>query len=186
MAKIKRTPLLRGISGAVGKSLVLRQMQDGSMVMGEMPDFSDRVFSQGQLAHQSRFQRAAQYARLAAKTNPIYGELARGTMKTAYNIALSDWFNPPVIRAIQRREGRLLEDATDNVLVTKVPVTILDEEGGVREKGEGMRGEGDWWEYVSSTEGNVLVEAWGLTGNLTKREFDHAEQSQETIVLYAR
>jgi len=170
MAKIKRNPMIQGISGAVGKSLVFRQMPDGSTIVGEMPDFSDRVFSNGQLSHQSRFQQAAWYARMAARTNPIYEELARGTLKTAYNMALSDWFNPPVIRAVQRQNGAIRVDATDNVLVTRVQVTILDEEGRIVEKGEGIRGEGGLWEYETATEGKVLVEAWDLAGNVTSKD----------------
>ena len=138
MAKIKRNPLVEGISGAVGEELVCRQMPDGSTVLGKKPHFKDRIFSNGQLTHQSRFQQASAYARLAARTNPIYGEIARRTWKTAYNVALSDWFNPPVIRGIQRQDGRILIDATDNVQVIKV---LCDDFGRTR-KGVGA-GRGD-------------------------------------------
>ncbi|HSA99905.1 MAG TPA: hypothetical protein VLE49_04590 [Anaerolineales bacterium] len=170
MAKAKRNMVVRGISGTVGKDLVFRQMRDGSTIVSGKPDFSHRVFSHGQLTHQSRFQQAAAYARAAAKTNPIYTELAQGTTKTAYNIALSDWFNPPVIHESKCQNGHILVNATDNVLVTRVLVTILDEEGEIREKGEGIRAEGDWWEYVSAREGRVRVEAWDLAGNVARRE----------------
>jgi hypothetical protein len=44
-------------------------------------------------------------------------------------------------------------------------VTVLDEEGKVMEQGEGVRGEADLWEFVSHTEGKVIVEAWDLAGN---------------------
>ena len=74
----------------LGQSLVFRQMKDGRTIISTKPDFSNRVFSQEQLTHQSRFQEASAYARHAAKTNPIYAELAKGTSKNAYNIALSD------------------------------------------------------------------------------------------------
>ena len=171
MAKVKRNAILRGISGKVGKSLVFRQMRDGSTVVSELPDFSDRVCSEGQLAHQSRFQTAAYYARVAAKTNPVYANLSKGTMKTAYNIALADWFKPPVIRAIQWQGGRILVDATDNVQVTKVRVTILDEEGKTLEQGQAALVRNVVWEYLPATEGKVLVEAWDLAGNVTKRDF---------------
>jgi hypothetical protein len=170
MAKVKRNMLVRGISGTVGKDLVFRQMRDGSTIVSTKPDFSHRVFSDGQLTHQSRFQEAASYARVAAKANPIYAELAKGTTKTAYNIALSDWFNPPVVHEIKRQNGRIRVNATDNVLVTRAFVTILDEEGKVKEKGEGIRGEDDWWEYVPAAEGRVRVEAWDLAGNVVRRE----------------
>jgi hypothetical protein len=48
---------------------------------------------------------AAAYAGEAAKTQSIYAELAKDTTKYAYNWALSDWFNPPVIQRIERHEG---------------------------------------------------------------------------------
>lgn len=170
MAKVKQNILIEGLSGTLGKDLVFRQMRDGRTIVSTKPDFSNRVFSAGQLTHQSRFQQAAAYARHAAKTNPIYAKLAKGTTKTAYNIALSDWFHPPVIHEIKRQDGRILVNATDNVLVTRVLVTILDNEGKVREKGEGVKRKGDWWEYVPATEGRVRVEARDLAGNMTQRE----------------
>lgn len=77
MAKVKRNPMLQGISGAINKTLVFRQMRDGTTILSAAPDFSRRVFSEGQLTHQSRFRQAAAYARRAAKTNPIYAELAK-------------------------------------------------------------------------------------------------------------
>lgn len=170
MAKVKRNILIEGLSGTLGKDLVFRQMRDGRTIVSTKPDFSNRVFSDGQLTHQSRFQQAAAYARQAAKTNPIYAELAKGTTKTAYNIALSDWFHPPVIHEIKRQDGRIRVNVTDNVLVSRVVVTILEEEGEIREKGEGIRGEGNWWKYVSGKEGRVRVEAWDLAGNVIKQE----------------
>ena len=41
---------------------------------------------------------------------------------------------------------------------------ILDEQGKIVEKGKGLRGEGDWWEYVPTAEGKVAVEAAGFGG----------------------
>jgi hypothetical protein len=39
-----------------------------------------------------------------------------------------------VIHRIERREGRILVEASDNVLETKVRVTVLDEEGRARDQ----------------------------------------------------
>jgi hypothetical protein len=167
MAKAGKNIFVRGMSGKLG-NFVFRQMKDGSTWISATPDFSRRKFSQGQKEHQSRFQVAAAYARKAAKTYPIYAELTKGTTKTAYNIALSDWFNPPVVHRIERRDGRIRVEASDNVMVTKVQVTISDEDGKTLEKGDGIRREGDWWEYVSNTQGSILAEAWDLAGNVAK------------------
>ena len=169
MAKVENNVIVRGMSGSIG-NLVFRQMKDGSTWVSVAPDFSRRKFSKGQKSHQSRFKEAASYARGAAKAQPIYAELARGTTKNAYNIALSDWFNPPVIHRMERREGRILVDATDNVLVTRVRVTVLDEEGKTLEQGEAMQqgSKTGWWEYVIHAEGKIVAEAWDLAGNKTK------------------
>ena len=79
--------------------------------------------------------------------NPIYAELAKGTMKTAYNIALSDWFNPPVIHQITRQNGYILIEASDNVLVSKVLVTILDVDEKIVERGEAVFVKDMKWQY---------------------------------------
>jgi hypothetical protein len=47
-------------------------------------------------------------------------------------------------------DGQSPVEASDNVIVTTVVITILD-------------GEGDWWEYVPSTDGKLIrAEAWDL------------------------
>lgn len=167
MAKVIRNPVVQGISGAVG-NLVFRQMPDGSTYVSAKPDFSHRKFSEGQKEHQSRFQRAVAYAREAAKSQPIYGELAAGTIKSAYNFALSDWFNPPVIHCVERRDGLIRVEASDNVMVAKVVITILDVDDNVIEKGEALKVDERWWEYTVSMDGKVAAEAWDLAGNVVQ------------------
>jgi hypothetical protein len=164
MAKVINNPVVRGISGGIG-NMVFRQMPNGETWVSEKQNFDKRKFSKGQKEHQSRFQQAAAYAREAAKTQPIYAQLAAGTVKSPYNWALSDWFHPPMIRSIERKDGKIRINATDNVLVSKVVVRVLDAEGHVLEKGEGIRAEGDWWDYVCNTNGKVIAEAWDLAGN---------------------
>ena len=69
----------------------------------------------------------------------FYAQLAAGTVKSPYNWALSDWFNPPVIHGIQRMGNLIRVEASDNVLVAKVRVTILDAEGKILEQGEAVQ-----------------------------------------------
>jgi hypothetical protein len=60
-------------------------------------------------------------------------------------------------------------EASDDVLVTRVQITVLDDEGRALEAGEAVRKEGDWWEFASRAKGKTIVaEAWDLPGNLTK------------------
>lgn len=168
MAKVVMNELMKALKGKLG-DLVYRQMRDGSVVVSLSPDFSRRKFSKAQKDHQSRFKEASTYARFAAKAQPIYAELARGTLKTAYNIALSDWFNPPVIHQIEWSDGQIRLEARDDVLVTRVQVTVLDETGAVLEKGEAIRCDGDWWEFASHARGTMIIaEAWDLPGHVGK------------------
>ena len=172
MAKVEKNPLVRGISGSVG-NMVFRQMPHGETWISGMPDFSRRKFSQKQKSHQSRFKEAAAYAREAAKTQPIYAQLAAGTVKSPYNWALSDWFNPPVIHSIERKDGRIRVEASDNVMVVKVRVTILDAQEKALEQGQAVQAEGNWWECVLSKDGKVVAEAWDLAGNVARGEMGH-------------
>ena len=104
------------------------------------------------------------------RTQPIYAQLAEGTMKNAYNVALGDWFNPPVIQRVGRYGAAVRIWVTDDVRVAGVQVLVLDEEGKILEKGDANQGRGDWWEYVTTTEGKVVVEARDLAGNVVKQE----------------
>ena len=166
MAKVIDNVLVRGLSGKLGDQVVIRRLRDGRTIVCAKPDFSNRKLSKGQKSHHKRFQAAADYAREAARTNPIYAQLAEGTMKNAYNVALGDWFHAPVIQSVERRGRVIRAQATDDVMVASVQVMILDKKGKVIEKGEGVRGKGDWWEYVPDAEGKVVVEARDLPGNV--------------------
>jgi hypothetical protein len=168
MPKVVMNELIKAFRGALG-DMVFREMPDGSALVSVSPDFSQRKFSRAQKDHQSRFKEASRYARFAAKAQPIYAERARGTLKTAYNIALSDWFNPPVIHQIEWSDGQIRVEARDDVLVTKVQVTVLDEGEQVLEKGEAIRSHGDWWEFPSHARGSTIIaEAWDLPGHVGK------------------
>ncbi len=167
MAKVRTNVVVQGISGGIG-ALVFRQMPNGETYVSGSPDFSRRKFSQGQKDHQSRFRRAAVYARDAAKQQPIYAKLAKGTVKSPYNIALSDWFNPPVIHAIERKDRVIQVRASDNVMVTKVEVTIRDEAENLLAKGLAVSVRDDIWECALDATGSVMVRVWDLAGNVTE------------------
>jgi hypothetical protein len=114
---------------------------------------------------------AAAYAKVASKENPIYAQKARGTAKNAYNLALRDWFKAPVIHRIMWEQGNVRVDAHDDVMVTKVTVTILDEAGQPLERGEAELTLGVWWDYHAANSGRIRVEAWDLAGNVTRQEY---------------
>ena len=138
MAKVTKNPIMRGIQGSVG-GLVFREMPGGETWVSGKPNFSKRKFSEGQKSHQSKFQRAAAYAREAAKSQPIYAELAAGTVKSPYNIALSDWFHPPIIHQVTQAAGLIRVRASRNAKIAGVRVLILNENGKIIKKEEHPR-----------------------------------------------
>ncbi len=175
MAKIKLNPILQEASGSLGKDLMLRRLPDGRTILCQKPDFSQRTFSQKQLSHQERFRQASAYAKQAAKTQPIYTELAAGTIKTAYNLALSDWFHPPQILDMDWHNfngnagNSLRVQVRDNIIVAQVVFSILSSEQQPLETGNAIQGNDLWWEYTlsRSIQGtfSLLIEAVDLAGN---------------------
>ena len=170
MAIVKTNPLLKGLTGKIGKNLVFRRLKDGRTVVAVTPDFSNRELSDKQVEQNNRFKQATAYARLASKTHPIYAERAAGTSKNAHNVAVSDWFNAPVIRMVYRHHENIIVDATDDVQVAQVLVTIANEQGETIEQGEAVQNGSSIWEYRTSTQGSIVVEAVDLAGNVTRHE----------------
>jgi hypothetical protein len=172
MAQVIDNDIMAGLSGRLGKRLALRHLRDGRTILLTRPNFSERVFSGDQLTHQSRFQQASAYAKVAAKTQPLYAELAGRTQTPAYNIALSDWFKPPVIHQVTRQDGCIFVHATDNVQVTRVLITIIDEQGQTLEEGEAALVRDGLWEYkpASPIAAHLLIEAFDLAGNIARHE----------------
>jgi hypothetical protein len=170
MAKAKRSGFLTGVSGKLGDA-VFRQMKDGKTIIARKPDFSNRQFSQDQLSHQDLVKLAAAYGTVASKEHPIYAQKAEGTKKNAYNVAFADWFHPPVVHGIRYAAECLRVEAWDDVLVTRVRLTILDEEGNILEQGDAKLQYGPFWEYRPTSMGRILVEAWDMPGNVARHEF---------------
>jgi hypothetical protein len=161
MAKVIANELIKALSGAVG-GLAFRPMPDGSIVVSTAPHYGRRrKYSQGQKDHQSRFKRAAMYARYAAKVQPIYTELAKGTTKTAYNIAVADWFGEPQVLDIDitgwtgQTGQEIRVKAKDNVKVASVHVMIRESNSSATalEEGEAVPSDTDGllWTYTTKT-----------------------------------
>ena len=177
MTRVILNGTVKALRGKTG-NLVFRELPDGTTVMGQGPHKknsrqkrrANEKRSPAQKAHNNRFQDAAWYASVAAKSELVYQERADATpMWTAYNHALSDWFHAPQIGCLAQEPGYILVEATDDVRVTRVNVTILDGAGCILETGEAVRTEGDWWVFLSPAVGKtVIAEARDLPGNRTK------------------
>jgi hypothetical protein len=177
MPKVLFNGSIQGFSGRLG-NLIFRTLPDGTTIVSAAPAEKTRrekkraklKRSDAQNAHTRHFRKGVYYAREAARILPVYQERAAATPSwTAYNHAMYDWFHPPQIGCLSQEEGYILVEASDDVLVTRVKVTILDGEGCVLEGGEAVRREGDWWEFLSPVVGKtVIAEARDLPGNVTK------------------
>jgi hypothetical protein len=172
MADVVDNIIVEGLSGKLGRQLVVRRLRDGRTIVCKHPDFSSRKLSDSQKEHHERVKRAAAYARSASRSNSIYAQLAEGTMMNAYNVAVRDWFHAPVIHRLGRYGAAIRIWATDDVQVAGVTVFVKDEQGKVLEQGEAVQGRGDWWEYAPSAIGKVIVEARDLPGNMVKAELE--------------
>jgi hypothetical protein len=158
------------LSGKLGDQFVIRQLRDGTTIVCAKPNFSGRILSEAQKDHHKRVKEAAAYAGPASRENPIYAELAAGTLKNAYNVAFGDWFSPPVIESLERHGEVIRITASDDVMVASVDVLVLDEKGKEVERGQAVKGQGDWWEYSPSAPGRVIVEVSDLPGNKVAKE----------------
>ena len=173
MAKLTLNQLFEVLRGGIG-GLVFRRRPDGTIIVSGAPTYRKGKATPGQKEYRERFKDAVRYARWADDVHPIYEQLAQagraeGNWVSAYNFALSDALKAPVVHRIERGEGRIRVQASDEILVTGVRVTVLDEAGSGLEKGEAVRGEGDWWEFASQSQGKTIVaEARDLANNVTR------------------
>lgn len=176
MAKIRKNIIIEGLSGSLGEQLVIRHDKAGRTIVAISPKFDpDRTFSEAQVTHQEKFREAAAYAK-DAKEEALYVSKAEGTPKSAYNVAVADWFHAPEVKEIdmQNWHGGVNEliriKAVDNVNVTQVNVVITDDSGTVLEQGTASRGDAHWWEYSTQTaisgSPKVVVMARDLPGNI--------------------
>jgi hypothetical protein len=185
MAKINLNKLFDELRGKIG-NLVFRRRPDGTLIVSSIPYYKGKRRHKGtpaQRAHRERVKEIAPFASHLARTHPIYAELAaedkaRGKWMSPYNFALADCLVPPVIHRIERAEGCIRVQATDNIGVVRVRVTVRDENGRILEIGDAARAEGDWWEYHAQVEGKTIVaHAWDLPDNVVKLVL---EQGQPT------
>ncbi|MCP4538810.1 MAG: hypothetical protein GY832_16880 [Chloroflexi bacterium] len=182
MARVSKNLVLQGLRGALGDQIVFKRDKAGRTIVCKKPEFGpDRVFSKAQKAQQGRFREAMAYAKDAARAEPIYAELAEGTPRTAYNVAVRDWFNPPVVETVDAsgysgQAGEVIRArVVDDVRVTRVEVVVVGAEGEVVEEGEMRREQGGWYGFVTGEvcaagEARVVVRGWDLAGHFGEGE----------------
>ncbi len=178
MALVDLNQLFETLTGALG-NLVFRRRPDGKKIVSTKPRYRGKRNRKGtpaQRAHREHVREIGPYAKHLAKVHPIYTQLAaepdaKAKWMSPYNFAFAGCMKPPVIHRIERQEGCIRLEVTDNVMVTRVWVFALDESGKSLDNGDATRAEGDWWEFATQAEGKrILAKVFDLPGNCTELE----------------
>ncbi len=178
MAKSKRNIITHGLSGKIGDLLVFRQ-RFGNTFVGNIPNRT-AALSAKQLAMNQKFQKAVSYASASLKfpaNKALYAQRAHGGV-TPFNLAIADYFMPPVIvdvntLAYTGAAGSKVEIlATDDTKVQSVNVSITNAGGQPIEEGAAVQDPvtGSWLYTATAANANlpgtkISVLAKDLPGN---------------------
>jgi hypothetical protein len=184
MAKQKGNVVTHGLSGKIGDLLVFRQVA-GKTVVSKVPE-QPKTISDKQKEHRERFQRATFYAKSAVEapgTKELYADKAkRRPGKTAYHVAVADYFHAPDIRAVDLSKytgtagDEIRIEVSDDFAVKSVYVQINNADGSLVEEGEAVNSAGYLWIYTATQDNEnlegdrILVTASDLPGNITADE----------------
>jgi hypothetical protein len=185
MAKIKNNLVIHGLSGMLGKQLVVRRMKNGQYVLSAAPSHPSQELTAAQKEHREKFRQAILYAK-SAQNNDDYKQVAESRGLTPYNVAVADFLHPPEIQKIDLSayEGKpdsiITISAVDDVKVKTVGVMIVNDDGTLVEKGSAVLDaqNANQWLYTTkadaaSTSVKVVVDVADLAGQV-------AEVSQHT------
>ncbi|HEY5956389.1 MAG TPA: hypothetical protein VIV60_07555 [Polyangiaceae bacterium] len=184
MARVQSNLVIHGLSGMLGKQVVIRQQRNGQYILAAAPNRREHELTDAQKQHRERFRQAILYAK-KAQTTPEYQDLAKARGQTAYNVAVADFMHPPEIvhidlTAYQGAAGQPIVITTvDDVKVKTVGVLIATDEGSVVEKGsaEPSATEANQWRYMTtatapSASVKIVVDVADLAGQIAE-ETEH-------------
>ena len=165
MSKVINNPILKGVTGKLGDTHYYR-MAYGVLQMRNLPG-ERKKSTPKQKDQMLRFRRATRYAKAQSNNAEAKAHYAKGICRqrpSAYNVALSDYLNAPVIHYIQPKlytgdVGSLITiKATDDFRVERVKVTIHTPDGKLLESGDAERNKRKpfMWNY-RATVNNAMV-----------------------------
>lgn len=173
-----------GASGKFSNQLTLR-IRKGKLFFCKNKSASSEPPTEGQVATQSMFKRAAAWARKAIKNldlRKLYKAKATDGA-SPYNVALADYCQPPVVVEVATESytgaigDNILIEAKDNVAVTGVTVDIFNAANELLETGAAIMGDDDTEWLYSATQVNgsltgsrILVTATDNPGNKGTKE----------------
>lgn len=184
MAKSNNNVITHGLSGKIGDMLVFTQ-RNGKTIVGKLPDKSHVEQSDKQKAVNKRFQEAVIYAKVVVADAALKAEYESkaGDGKSAYNVAIADFFNAPDIEEINLSNyhglagQQIIIRATDDFKVVQVRVIIYNSDASLVEQGDAViSSNGVDWIYTATantdqqTGDKLVIQASDLPGNLTERQ----------------
>jgi len=187
MADVNLNALIDGLSGKVGKKVVMRQ-RGGRTFLTTRPERSG-IISEKQRVHRERFQRAVRYARtsmLVPERKAEYLAAVKGSaFMTAFTAAVTDHMKAPQIDEIDVEgytgaigEPIIVRTATPFKFVS-VKISIQQANGTVIESGNAVTlGNRTEWGYQSTTNIPVLV---GMKLVVTVADRPGKEVTQEHV-----
>ncbi len=181
MALIANNPLLKGISGMLGKLIVFREVR-GKIVLSNRPKRSGKLTVHQEMMR-SRFQCAVHYAKKQMQNEQRKAEYSTGIndrKHSAYAVALTDYMTAPKVTAmdvsgyIGEVSNTIIIHATDDFKVTEVLVTITDNKSIIIEQGNAILQpdkEGEWHYSITKTNStlagtHILAKAMDQPGNV--------------------
>lgn len=99
MAKVQSNLVIHGLSGMLGKQVVVRRMKNGQYVLSAAPNNHSQAVTDAQKLQREKFHQAILYAK-AAQQVPEYQDIAESRGVSAYNVAVADFLHPPEIQNI--------------------------------------------------------------------------------------
>ena len=159
MAESKSNLATEGLSGQVGNFVFRRRKADGKVFVSVHPSEQEGEPTEAQLKVRSKFQEAVIYGKSALAdpaTKAIYTEkTAPG--KSAYNVAVADYFNAPNIKEVDLSNytgevgSTIRVKATDDFEVAGVQVKIANADGTLVEVGSALsQSDGLFWLYTAT------------------------------------
>jgi hypothetical protein len=153
---------MHGLSGMLGKQVVIRKGQDGGYIVAAAPHRTNGELSEAQKTHLERFRQAVSYAR-AARSLPEYEQAAEVRSLSSQNVAVADFLHPPEITHIDVSAYHgdvgqpIVITALDDVKVKSVGVLIAADDGTFVEKGAAVASPADptRWTYTATVKASA-------------------------------
>ncbi len=180
MAKVQSNLVIHGLSGMLGRQLVVRRRKNGQYVLYAAPGARSKDMSDAQKQQCDKFRQAVLYAKGAQKT-PEYQDAAKTRGISAYNVAIADFLHPPEIQKIDlssyhgKADDKIAITAVDDVKVKTVGVMIVNDDGSLVEKGVAAAADQDsnQWLYTTkcaagSASVKIVVDVADLAGQVAQ------------------